>query len=85
MHASLPWTPPPAAAAAAPAAAAHSGSSGAAAATPPGSRKARAAGAAAAQRAQWVSHKDFNALCNKTRSAVAKPGYSDSANAALHE
>lgn len=41
--------------------------------------------AAAADRAKWVSDKDFDALCNKVRSAVAKPGFNDAATAALHD
>jgi hypothetical protein len=40
--------------------------------------------AAAADRAKWVCDRDFDALCNKVRSAVAKPGFNDAATAALH-
>lgn len=39
----------------------------------------------AADRAKWVSQKDFDAVNNKQRSAVAKPGFSDATTAALHE
>jgi hypothetical protein len=40
---------------------------------------------APADKAKWMSTADFDALCNKQRSVVAKPGFSDSSTAALHE
>jgi len=58
--------------------------SGAAAAVTAGTAGALA-GSAAADRSKWVSQKDFDALCNKQRSAVAKPGFSDALTAALHD
>jgi hypothetical protein len=39
----------------------------------------------AADKAKWVSQKDFDAVNKKQRSAVAKPGFSDATTAALHE
>lgn len=38
-----------------------------------------------AERSRWIGGKNFNALGNKTRSAVAKPGFSDAATAVLHD
>lgn len=80
MLSQAPWegpaAPPPAA-----------GSSG----DGPGSLAAAAVGAVlkprvtSAERAKWVGQKDFDALGNKPRSAVAKPGCSDAANASLHD
>ena len=41
--------------------------------------------AAAADKAKWMSSRDFDAVNNKTRSAVARPGFSDATTAALHD
>jgi hypothetical protein len=41
--------------------------------------------AGAAERAKWVGDRDFDALGNKVRSAVAKTGFSDAATASLHD
>jgi hypothetical protein len=38
-----------------------------------------------ADKTKWVAAQDFDALCNKQRSALAKPGFSDAATAALHD
>lgn len=38
----------------------------------------------AADRAEWVSQKDLDAVNNKQRLAVAKAGFSDATTAALH-
>lgn len=43
------------------------------------------AAAAAQERALWVAPQDFNAVGNKTRSAVSRPGWSDAVTAALHD
>jgi hypothetical protein len=38
-----------------------------------------------AEKSKWVGAKDFDAVAIRTRSVVAKPGFSDAANASLHD
>jgi hypothetical protein len=42
-------------------------------------------GTCAAERSKWIGPADFDATGNKTRSALARPGFSDAATAALHD
>jgi hypothetical protein len=72
MHSQVPWQAPAAAAAAGSAAA---GSIGAV-------LKPRVT---SAEKSKWVGSKDFDAVGIRSRSVVAKPGFSDAANASLHD
>jgi hypothetical protein len=74
MHSQVPWQPQEAAAA--------------------GSNTASAAGSigavlmprvTSAEKSKWVGTKDFDAVGIRSRSVVAKPGFSDAANASLHD
>lgn len=70
MFSAMPWTGP--------AAAANSSGGGA------GSLSS-SSGVAADSRTRWVGQRDFDAVGNKQRSAVAKPGFSDATTAGLHD
>lgn len=53
--------------------------------TSPAAAGSLASSISPADKAKWMSAQDFDAVCNKQRSVVAKPGFSDSTTAALHE
>ncbi|WIA32397.1 hypothetical protein OEZ86_003226 [Tetradesmus obliquus] len=75
MHSQVPWQAPAPEAAAAGASASAAGSIGAV-------LKPRLT---SAEKSKWVGPKDFDVVGIRARSVVAKPGFSDAANASLHD
>jgi hypothetical protein len=78
MHSQVPWQAPAAAAAAASGTASSPSAAGSIGAV----IKPRVT---SAEKSKWVGPKDFDAVGIWSRSVVAKPGFSDAANASLHD